>query len=257
MTGATGGQAIQRSSGMDAVEVSTDRTCAWAGAFNARDLGGIPVAGGAVRPGVLFRSGKPEAWEPGGFAQAAEDGVKRILDLRDPSEPGGAPPESLRAGIEYAFSPIEDPQSHEFKARFHPYMNHTSGYLDFLGMFGDRVARSVSTVFSSGPGTLICCSAGRDRTGLVSSIILLTLGADVSELLRQDELAVRAINERHHGRTHPHESWQPSDVVDAMVASRRESLISFARGFDARSFLAEHSVDQRAIFAAKEWLVAN
>lgn len=233
------------------------RELEWAGSFNARDLGGLEVAGGVVRPAVLFRSGKPEAWEPAGFNQAAADGVRRIIDLRDPTEPGGVPEAARTAGIDYVFSPIEDPHAPEFKARFQPYMNHTSGYFDFLGMFGDRVARSVDAVFTRGPGSLICCSAGRDRTGLVTSIILLALGADARELLQQDELAVRAINERHRGRTHPYESWQPAEVVDGMVASRRDSLLEFADAFDARAFLDREGISGRTIDAASDWLVVR
>lgn len=230
---------------------------AWAGAFNARDLGGLPVSGGALRPGVLFRSGKPEAWKSAGFEQAAADGVKRIFDLRDESEPGEAPSAAARAGIDYRFSAVEDPTAPEFKARFQPYMNHTSGYVDFLNMFGDRVAATVKSVFESGPGTLLCCSAGRDRTGLVTSIVLLSLGAHVSVLQAQDELAVRAINERHRGRTHPYESWQPNEVVDEMVSSRRDALRDFSEAVDARAFLADHGVGLDTIQIGQDWLIAR
>ncbi|WP_225735919.1 tyrosine-protein phosphatase [Gulosibacter chungangensis] len=241
----------------DAVVGPTEREFTWAGSFNARDLGGIQVAGGVVRPNVLFRSGKPEAWEAAGFAQAAAAGVHRIIDLRDPAEPGGVPELSEGSGIDYYFSPIEDPQSPAFKSRFQPYMNHTSGYLDFLGMFGDRVARTVGTVLDAGPGTLICCSAGRDRTGLLTSVILLALGADTAHLQQQDELAVRVINERHRGLTHPYESWQPPEIVDEMVASRRQALEKFVAAFNAQSFLTEQGVSERAVAEAREWLVLS
>ncbi|QUY62615.1 tyrosine-protein phosphatase [Gulosibacter molinativorax] len=227
----------------------------WAGAFNARDLGGIEVAAGAIRPGVLFRSGKPEAWEPEGFREAAASGVRRIVDLRDPSEPGGAPADAGVAGIDYEFSPIEDPRSPRFQARFRPYMNHTSGYADFLDMFGDRVAGAVGEVFAGSPGALMCCSAGRDRTGIVVSVILLALGASDEELARQDELAVRAVNERHRGRTHPYESWQPREIVDEMVASRRASLLDFAASLDARAFLDHYGIGSKRLEAASEWLL--
>ncbi|MGO1545366.1 MAG: tyrosine-protein phosphatase [Gulosibacter sp.] len=235
----------------------TGQDFAWPGAFNAREFAGLPVTGGAIRQGALFRSGKPEAWDAAGFTAAAQDGVRRIIDLRDPSEPGGAPEHAESAGIEYRFVPVEDPSDPAFKKRFQPYMNHPSGYLDFLEMFGDRVAKAVAEVLGNGPGTLVCCSAGRDRTGLVSTVTLLTQGADREALLQQDELAVRAVNERHRGRSHPYESWQPEESLAELVGSRRTALEAFLAEFDERAFLADKGVTERMIDRAADWLVAS
>ncbi|SJM54457.1 tyrosine-protein phosphatase [Gulosibacter sp. 10] len=228
----------------------------WEGAFNARDLGGVPVAGGRIRAGALFRSGQPEAWTPEGFRQASDDGVRRIFDLRDPEEPGGAPAGAERAGIDYRFVPVEDPRLPEFRARFVPYMNHTSGYRDFLAMFPGRVAHALREVFLGGPGTLVCCSAGRDRTGITTSMVLLSQGVELEALLHEDELAVRAVNERHRTREtpHPYESWQPEEALRPAIDSRREALAAFARGLDVRGFLRAHGLDGAAD-GAREWLV--
>lgn len=238
--------------------VRTSREREWAGAFNARDLGGIPLAEGRVSGGVLFRSGQPEAWRPEGFVAAAEDGVRRILDLRDPTEPGGVPEAAATAGISYGFSPVEDPRDPEFRARFDPYLNHPSGYADFAAMFPDRVAAALGRVLDEGPGTVVCCSAGRDRTGLVTSVLLLALGADPDALLAEDECASRAVNERHRTRAtpHPYERWVPESELRVAVASRRDALAEFIREFDAREFLAEYGIDSAAFDTARSWLVA-
>ncbi len=227
----------------------------WPGAFNARDLGGIPVAGGAVRDGVLFRSGQPQAWAEAAWAQAAAEGVRRVLDLRDATEPQG--PAVGTEAIDYRFAPVEDPTLPEFRARFQPYLNHTDGYADFVAMFAPRVADAVGELFDAGPGTLVCCSAGRDRTGLVTGIALLALGADGATLADEDERAVRAVNAHHLTREkpHPYERWLPEEELAPVIESRGAALREFAASFDSQGFLAEHGVDAPRVTAAREWLV--
>lgn len=227
------------------------RSRSWAGAFNARDLGGIPVAGGHTRHDVLFRSGQPEAWTTSGAQAARDAGVQRILDLRDPREPSGG----LPAGAPVReFVPVEDPDDPAFRARFFPYLNHPDGYADFLAMFPERVSAAVGRVIEAGPGTVICCSAGRDRTGLVTGLLLAALGTDADRLADEDELATRAVNERHRTRAtpHPYESFLQAPALDAEVASRRRAVIRFFSALDAAAFLHDHGV---GIDDAQDWLV--
>lgn len=233
------------------------RERAWPGAFNARDLGGIPVAAGVLAPGALFRSGQPQAWSPEAWRSAKAEGVRRILDLRDPSEPRG---EAVgREGITYGFAPVEDPALPAFRARFDPYLNHTAGYADFVAMFPDRVAAAVGRILAAGPGTLVCCSAGRDRTGLVTGILLLRLGASVEALAHEDELAVRAVNEHHLHREkpHPYERWHDEAELAPIIRSRGDALREFAASFDAAAFLREHGVPDASVESARGWLLAG
>lgn len=223
----------------------------WAGAFNARDLAGTRVGDSVVRPGVLFRSGKPEAWLPQGWLDAAADGVRRVIDVRDPSEQRQQPDGFAAAGIDYEFWPVEDPQDAEFRALMVPYMMHTNQYPDFLRLFGDRVAAAVARVVEAGPGTVVCCSAGRDRTGLVTGMLLRALGADIDTLLAADELATRTINERHRVANHPFERFKPEPLLTEVVESRAASLREFYVGLDAADFLAEHGV---SVSSARDWL---
>ena len=227
----------------------------WPGAFNARDLGGTPVAGGVVREGVLFRSGQPEAWRPEGWLAAAADGVARVFDLRDPSEPRRAPDGAEAAGIEVRFLAVDDPDDERFRARFVPYLNHPDGYADFVAMFPERVAAAVGAVVDAGAGSLVCCSAGRDRTGLVTGLLLDALGAPIDALTAADDLATRAVNQRHLVREtpHPYERYTPEPQLTEVTTGRGRALAEFFAGFDSRAFLAEHGVDADA---ARSWLVA-
>lgn len=227
----------------------------WPGAFNARDLGGTPVAGGAVRPGVLFRSGQPEAWRPEGWIAAAADGVRRVFDLRDPAEPRRAPDGAEDAGIDVRFLAVDDPLDERFKARFIPYLNHPDGYADFVAMFPERVAAAVGAIVDAGPGSLVCCSAGRDRTGLVTGLLLDALGTPIEALAAADDFATRSVNARHLVREtpHPYERYTPEPELTEVTGGRGRALAAFFAGFDTVDFLRAHGVDAQA---ARPWLVA-
>ncbi|WP_185714917.1 tyrosine-protein phosphatase [Gulosibacter macacae] len=225
----------------------------WAGAFNARDLGGIPLGAGAVRPGVLFRSGQPEAWSPDGWREASAAGVARVLDLRHPSEPRRPATGAAELGVGYEFAAVDDPNDPRFRARFVPYLNHPNGYADFLDLFAEPVAAAVGRLVEAGPGTVVCCSAGRDRTGLVTGLFLRALGTPIFVLQDADELATRKVNLRHLVREtpHPYECYEAEPEISATVASRRAAIAEFFGQLDAAKFLSEHGVD---VAAARPWL---
>lgn len=237
------------------------RECRWPGAFNTRDLAGVRIRAGEIQPGRLFRSGQPQAWEQPAFEQAQHSGVRRVLDLRDPREPSRADtPDGLpdRGSIEYDFQPVEDPDNEEFRRRFVPYLNHPSGYADFMGLFASRVMRAVARVIAAGPGTLVCCSAGRDRTGLVTSLLLHGLGADIDTVTYEDELATRAISAHQLVRKtpHPYERWLPEDELALVVAQRRDALASFLRTVDPVELFAAHGITAADLEYAAHWLTS-
>lgn len=236
--------------------------CAWPGAFNTWDLAGVAIDGGEISPGVLFRSGQTQAWPRESFVLADEAGVRRILDLRDPREPRPADTEDglpERGRVEYDFQPIEDPDNAEFKRQFVPYLNHPSGYGAYMELFAPRVMRAVSRVIAAGPGTMVCCSAGRDRTGLVISLLLYALGTEIDEIAQQDGLAMRAISDHQLERVppHPYERWLPEDELVEVIADRRAALRTFLSDIDIAGLLAAHGITDADLEYATDWLVST
>ena len=62
---------------------TTPRELAVDGAFNVRDLGGLPAAGGTmVRPGLVYRSGDLGRLTTAGADQLRAVGIATIIDLR-------------------------------------------------------------------------------------------------------------------------------------------------------------------------------
>ncbi|HEY7175288.1 MAG TPA: tyrosine-protein phosphatase [Micromonosporaceae bacterium] len=141
------------------------------GLVNFRDLGGIPVRGGAVRPGALFRS---DSLSYASNADAAyltgELGLATIVDLRaepEVAEFGRGPLAS--APVAYVSLPVVDGPSADTRTDF---------YFRLLAANGEALANLVRRL--SQPTVLpavVHCHIGCDRTGAVSAMLLGLAGA--------------------------------------------------------------------------------
>ena len=149
------------------------RLLAWEGCLNARDLGGYETRDGRqTRWGAVVRSDSPAALTEAGRAALADYGVRAIIDLRladeiarDPNpfaEPGGH-------GIAYTNVSVLDPA-----AGFPPdTLTLAENYLWTLDRFGGLVAQAMAAIADAPEGgVLVHCAAGKDRTGLISALLL-------------------------------------------------------------------------------------
>ncbi|MFJ4846387.1 tyrosine-protein phosphatase [Streptomyces sp. NPDC088733] len=175
---------------------------------NMRDLGGIPLAGAGpgrvVRPGVVLRSGPLDRYDAGADPDVAGLGIRTVVDLRTHDERAGAPdvlPEGARLFVADVFgdSPdlpaarlpalLDDPagahrelgggRAEELMARAYERMVRSpracSAYCALLETAADPEARPV----------LFHCTAGKDRTGWASTVLLTLLGADPAVVERE------------------------------------------------------------------------
>lgn len=157
------------------------------GMFNVRDLGGLPVADGrVVAPGRLVR-GDALHRARATAADLRAHGVVRVLDLRDQRERDdeGA---LVADGIEVLHLPVLDPtfewfdDDHEDLATL---LAHR--YQVILTSFPDRFAAAVAATVDvvAAPGSspdavgavAYHCAVGKDRTGLLTALLLGVLGA--------------------------------------------------------------------------------
>lgn len=216
----------------------------WAGARNAWH----------VRPD-LWRMGRAEWVTTPGWQQMLDDGVTTVIDVRTQPEirRRDHDPDAVRpAVITRVHVPVEDVDDAAFWRRHHPYPMHPDAYPDTMATFGDRVASAINALrdaWASG-GTVLHCTAGRDRTGLVMGLLLQLPdvpggAADWEEHARIYASGAYGINEHHRTSRvpHPYESWLPEDVFADQL---RDRLASYRR------FLGEWPADRVAALLAGE-----
>jgi hypothetical protein len=157
--------------------VTADRIVRWEGFSNARDLGGLPITGGGVTvTGAYVRSGTVDQVGRSGWAQARAAGIATVVDLREPQElPAERPP-----GVAWGHVALDDTADTAF---WDPFMADGRWgtplyYPAFLAAKPDRVAAAITTLARARGGVLFHCAAGRDRTGLVTALLLSVAGVE-------------------------------------------------------------------------------
>jgi protein-tyrosine phosphatase len=163
----------------------------WEGGLNARDLGGYATEDGReTRWGAVVRSAALATLTEAGRAALADYGVRAIVDLRLPDELAREPnpfAEPGDHGIAYTNVSILDPA-----AGFPPdTVTLAENYLWSLEQFRGLMAAAVAAVARAPEGgVLIHCAAGKDRTGLVSAMLLGTVGVPAATIA--DDYALTA-----------------------------------------------------------------
>jgi protein-tyrosine phosphatase len=146
------------------------------GAFNFRDLGGLATRNGYVtRFGRLFRSDTLQVLRQEDIVHLTTVlGLKAVVDLRlvrEVAEEGRGPLAGL-TGIRYVNTPLEMASAENLQ----PEEVLTSLYVGCLGR-GSMLARAVEQLAAfAGSPTVFHCAAGKDRTGLLSALVLRLLG---------------------------------------------------------------------------------
>lgn len=164
---------------------------AWTGLINARDLVGTPTADGSrrIRPGALMRAESPHPLDAVGWQVVADHGVRTAIDLRSGFERAAGPYGSAAAiaGIEVvvpAFEDglLEDPEFLDWAQT--GVLGCALYYPRFLERWPDRTAAAVRAAARARPGGLLLhCVGGRDRTGLLTALLLRVAGVGVDRVV--------------------------------------------------------------------------
>lgn len=200
----------------------------WEGAVNAHHI-----------LGCVYRMGRQEWLTEAGWRQLRRDGVRTVIDLRNgaerrrrPTDPevGGPVP-----GVQILHRPVEDPEREGYReylapalAAGAPYPNHPRYYPAALRHFPDQVAAVFRAIAAAPEAVVLHCSAGRDRTGLVVTLLLVL--ADRRDLiLPQYAAGLLGINAWHRISPvpHPHERHLAGDELAGFLEGRLEALQEF------------------------------
>lgn len=144
--------------------------------INARDLGGMSVEDGKIIAcGTLFRGAPLANLSTQGCLDFARLGVRTVVDLRIPDERAAKPEATCvqdTANIVLAPLPVPytvSPQDYIAD------LNTTDSVAEVFRALGNDAAYPI----------YVHCTWGRDRTGVLTAVILLALGATRDDIMRE------------------------------------------------------------------------
>jgi hypothetical protein len=156
-----------------------ERLLVWDGCINVRDLGGLPIRGGRIRPGALVRADALERLTADGWAALEAHGIRTVLDLRNPDEIGTDDAPRPR-GLTTVRFPLDGLEHDDFWRQWYgrPEFGTPHYYGPWLERFPERATHVLTAIARARPGGVAYhCGIGRDRTGLVTMLLLAALGA--------------------------------------------------------------------------------
>ena len=140
---------------------------------NARDLGGLPVAGGgSVACRSLFRGPPLYMLSSIGCADVEALGIRTLIDLRQDFERDSKPNSSC-VNVTSVLAPLPIP--YELSAANYLNVLNSPAVADVFHTFADPDAYPI----------YFHCTWGRDRTGVVGALLLLALGASRDDVMQE------------------------------------------------------------------------
>lgn len=157
------------------------RILAWDGCVNVRDLGGLATEDGdQTRFGRVVRADDIAALSETGWRALAAYGVRTAVDLRFPQERTPHPPHATEIAIREI--PLFGRIDRESSARIDALVLEAGDaaealrllYVDALEKHAERIVgamRAIGAAMEDG-AVLVHCAIGKDRTGIVSALLL-------------------------------------------------------------------------------------
>lgn len=165
------------------------------GSKNTRDFGGYPTEDGVIKFGQLFRSDSLSNLTDSDIEMLNDYHIQTILDLRHFVEIQNAP---SRVGEHMArlhvpiIQDIEQATSHDY------YKNNRLSdlYIDLLKNAQHQLKLSLEIILESTTPILFHCAAGKDRTGVISMLLLGILGVSNQDIIANYEVSHTHIKHR-------------------------------------------------------------
>jgi protein-tyrosine phosphatase len=193
------------------------RDLLWEGCLNVRDLGGHPTDDGdETRFGSVVRADSVGNLTPAGWEALAEYGIRTVIDLRGDHEREEDPPGELPVDVGHVpFMEATDAEWEEIGEELEaldelPVVEATRrAYLIFLERFKRNVANGVRAVAEAPEGgVVIHCVGGKDRTGLLTALLLHVAGVPTEEIAADYALSEERLRPRH-------DSWLAAAETEA------------------------------------------
>ena len=156
----------------------------WDGCVNVRDLGGLPLEGGGeTQFGVVVRADSIRKLTDEGWRALTGYGVRTAVDLRAHGEVAEDPPQDVPIDV------VHFPVNGDAVPAVAEWTSMPEAYRGMLGAFAPQFAGAVSTVARAAAPVVVHCHGGRDRTGLVSALILRLAGVGLDVIAAEHALS--------------------------------------------------------------------
>lgn len=154
----------------------------------------------AVLPDSLrfIRSDVPTGISPEEALWLRNQGVRTVIDLRQPSERLRKPcPLETMAGFDYRCMPVTGGDALPASPEEVP--------LSYMRMADDAMEHILDSILKADGGVLYFCNAGKDRTGVVTAMLLRRLGYDDEYIIKDYLKSAENLKEmlESYARSHP------------------------------------------------------
>lgn len=207
------------------------RQLEWNGYHNCRDLGGLSTplsATGATIYGRIARGPRRELLTFQGWQDARNWGLRSVVDLRCAHEIGprdGDPecPNDAYTGLSIVVSPTENQDDPEFQRVCFPILDSPEYWEHNWRLQAQLVRVALEAIAGADPGLLIHCAAGRDRTGMISALLLGNAGAEPECVAEDYAASVREMaGAPHHSPTADRQSAWSAEQVSQWLPDKME-----------------------------------
>lgn len=233
--------------GNGATKVTAERAVKLEGIVNFRDLGGYETTDGRhVKWGTLFRSGELAGLTDQGKQQIQQLGLKTIVDFRTDSEVAAKPDPQITGAAPIRLPAFKEQANSSNGADLNSLI--AKGDFSVLGKPGEMLIKTNKDLIKS-PDAYVKmmkllgdpknaslvqhCTAGKDRAGLGSAIILLTLGVDEDTVMQDYMLS----------NVYRAEANQKTMDMMSKVIQDKEALKSFQALMEVRESYLQAALD--------------
>lgn len=230
------------------------------GLYNCRDLGGFPVPGGQTKFGVFLRSEAPCLLPAEDLADLLIYGASTTIDLRGEME-REIRPSDLEHDWRFAYhalplrhaeAAIPDGQPRKFK----PWGDE---YIEMIEVNHQWVRQALELAAATRGGLLYHCTTGKDRTGILSALLLSVAGVDRTDIAGDyciSELHLLPVYEQMRGGSLVVSTKQPLVMDEGFFRTKAEYMLQLLDYLDQTyggvlPFLTECGVSEDTLNAIR------
>lgn len=230
-------------------------------AINFRDLGGFYAADDKiVRWNSLYRSDKFEGTSEKEWGIMKENGIRVIMDLRSFEEiekfPDDCPPDFEYICcplVEYnlSFENISSPAMQAFALKV------SEGYKNIVMEHGQNLAKIINTISDNVEkgGIVFHCTSGKDRTGVVASVLYYILGVSDEDIIADYQTSYTYNKRMSDKFMNDFPQYRQYYSVVTSKASNMTELLNLYEEIDIVNYLIANGASEAKIKRLKEYML--